>query len=132
MSKLSDDEILGAAMGLRWYADLILDCLPRIYWRHQKPLREIANHMRDKAIEIELPLLVRQRWEFLNKPEPLRICVACRTYHPISHFDTAPSSFPTRDGLNFNCRESVERDGWPRLVRLPNGRVAYPELSNEP
>jgi len=69
---------------------------------------------------------VRQRWAFMNKPEPLRICVACRAYHPLSCFDKAPASFPTRDGMNFNCRESVEKAGLPRLIRLENGRVAYP------
>lgn len=69
MSKLTDNELLGAAMALRWCADLILGALPRIYWRHQKPLREIALHMREKALEIELPVLVRQKWAFLNRGE---------------------------------------------------------------
>lgn len=66
MSKLTDDELLGVGIGLRWYADRILEALPRIYWRHQKPLREMAIHMREEALRVELPVLVRQRWAFLT------------------------------------------------------------------
>lgn len=127
MAKLTDDELLGAAMGLRWYAGLIFNSLSRQHWRQQTLLRQIAKHIRVKALEIELTVLVRQRWAFLNPPEPKRICVACRTYHPLSDFDKASPGFPTRDGLNFNCRASVARDGLPKLVRLENGRVGYPQ-----
>lgn len=52
-----------------------------------------------------------------------RICTACNAYHPLSEFDPASPDFPTRDGLQFNCRKSVSERGWPKYRRLPNGRV---------
>lgn len=52
----------------------------------------------------------------------LKLCVACRTHHPVDHFDKAAADFPTRDGLQYNCRESVAKHDY-RLMRLPNGKV---------
>lgn len=52
-----------------------------------------------------------------------RICTACSAYHPRSEFDPAAPDFPTRDGLQFNCRRSVAARGGPKYRRLPNGRV---------
>lgn len=61
----------------------------------------------------------------LEAPGPalaVKLCVACRTLHPLDHFDKAAPDFPTRDGLNCNCRKSVAERGY-RLMRLPNGKV---------
>lgn len=52
-----------------------------------------------------------------------RICTACNAYHPLSEFDPASPDFPTRDGLQFNCRKSVAARGGPKYRRLPSGRV---------
>lgn len=58
-----------------------------------------------------------------DEPAPaVKLCVACRTLHPLDHFDKAAHDFPTRDGLNCNCRKSVAERGY-RLMRLPNGKV---------
>lgn len=51
-----------------------------------------------------------------------RICVACNTCHPLDHFDQTSPDFPTRDGLQYNCRASLASATY-RLERLPNGRV---------
>lgn len=61
----------------------------------------------------------------LEAPGPapaVKLCVACRTLHPLDHFDKAAPDFPTRDGLNCNCRKSAAEKGY-RLMRLPNGKV---------
>ena len=52
----------------------------------------------------------------------LKLCVACKTLHTVDKFGTASPDFPTRDGLQYNCKESVARRGY-RLMRMPNGKV---------
>ena len=51
----------------------------------------------------------------------MKLCVACKTYHPKSEFKAAHRDFPTRDGLNYNCINSSK--GKPRYRRTEAGRV---------
>jgi len=51
----------------------------------------------------------------------MRICVACRAYHPREAFEQAHPDFPTRDALNFNCKASTACSA--KWMRLPNGRL---------
>jgi hypothetical protein len=66
-----------------------------------------------------------------DEPMPtLKLCVACRTHHPVDHFDKAAPDFPTRDGLNYNCRASKAGNPY-RLMRMPNGKVEAKPLNEE-
>ena len=60
----------------------------------------------------------------------LKLCVACKTHHPVDHFDKAAPDFPTRDGLNYNCRDSKAGNPY-RLMRMPNGKVEAKPLNGE-
>lgn len=60
----------------------------------------------------------------------VKLCVACRTHHPVDHFDKAAADFPTRDGLNYNCRASKAGNPY-RLIRMPNGKVEAKPLNEE-
>lgn len=51
----------------------------------------------------------------------MKLCVACKAHHPRSEFAPAHPEFPTRDGLNYNCKASTVDS--PRWMRLPNGRI---------
>lgn len=51
----------------------------------------------------------------------MKLCVACQAHHPRSAFAQAHPEFPTRDGLNYNCKASTADS--PRWMRLPNGRI---------
>ena len=71
---------------------------------------------------IEAALSAGKEVEAPGPASAVKLCVACRTLHPLDHFDKAAPDFPTRDGLNCNCRKSVAERGY-RLMRLPNGKV---------
>lgn len=53
---------------------------------------------------------------------PMKLCVACKGHHPFDHFDKASPEFPTRDGYQYNCRESV-KDSPVFFYRAENGKV---------
>lgn len=65
-NELWDAELEAAAFALRWYAEKIEAALPRMPWRQHHTMRCIAQGMKAEALEIELPVLVRKRWAFLN------------------------------------------------------------------